>query len=346
MADKVVARNMMKSAGVPIIPGSDGPVSDAKAAIKIAQEIGYPVIVKAAGGGGGKGMRLAADDIELHQAFADARKESMAAFGNSAVYIEKYFDKARHIEVQILADSSGNVVHLGERDCTTQRRYQKLIEEAPSPVIDSKLRKNICKAAVSAAKAVGYENAGTVEFLFSADRKFYFMEMNTRLQVEHAVTEMVTGIDIVEQQINIAAGILLPYRQKDIRIKGHAIECRINAEDPDDCFFPCPGTVEFYHPPLCAEARIDTCLFAGCEVPRYYDSMVAKIVTYGKTRTEAIQRMRKALTETAITGIVTTIPFHLRMLKDEAFLGSSNYTTYVDNEFLSQKNTGGLRRIS
>ncbi len=331
MGDKVAAREAMKKAGVPVVPGSDGPVPDEKEALKVARKIGYPVIVKAAAGGGGRGMRVAHNDPALVKGYHTARTEAERAFGNATVYVEKYVENPRHIEFQILADSKGHVVHLGERDCSIQRRHQKLIEESPSPIMTSDLRKKMGKAAVKAAEAVKYVNAGTIEFLYSEEQKeFYFIEMNTRVQVEHPVTEEVTGIDIVKEQIRIAAGEELGYGQGDIAFERCAIECRINAEDPFNNFQPCPGKIEFMHVPGGHGVRVDKHAYSGYVIPANYDSMIAKLICYGKDRREALDRMVRALDEFVIRGIKTTIPLHQVILKDPNFRRGRYSTAFIE----------------
>jgi len=331
MGDKVAARETMKKAGVPLVPGSDGPVADEQEALKIARKIGYPVIVKAAAGGGGRGMRIAHNDPSLVKGFHTARTEAERAFSNATVYIEKYVENPRHIEFQILADAKGHVVHLGERDCSIQRRHQKLVEESPSPVMSSDLRKKMGKAAIKAAEAVKYVNAGTVEFIYSEDKKeFYFIEMNTRIQVEHPVTEEVTGIDIVKEQLRIAAGEELGYDQKDITFERAAIECRINAEDPFNNFQPCPGKIEFMHVPGGHGVRVDKHAYSGYNIPPYYDSMIAKLICFGKDRREALDRMSRALDEFIVRGIKTTIPLHQLILKDPNFRRGRYSTAFIE----------------
>lgn len=314
MGAKAVARETMKQAGVPIVPGTEGLIEDSSTAIPVAREIGYPIIVKATAGGGGKGMRLAHSEEELEKAIRQAQHEAETAFGNGGVYLEKYLEEPKHIEIQIIADEEGNVVHLGERDCSIQRRHQKLVEEAPSPAVDENLRAKMGKAAVSAAKAVDYTGVGTVEFLLDKHGHFYFMEMNTRIQVEHPVTELVTNIDLIKEQISVAAGYPLSFSQRDIQLKGWAIECRINAENPAKNFMPSPGKVEMYLPPGGYGVRVDSAVYPGYEISPFYDSMVAKLIVTGKDRNEAIQRMKRALEEFIIIGIHTTIPFHLELL--------------------------------
>lgn len=319
MGDKSVARETMKKAKVPVVPGSEGVIKDEKEAIKAAEKIGYPVMIKASAGGGGKGMRIAPDKEGLISGFHMARNEAQAAFGNNEIYIERYIDEARHIEIQILADKFGNTIHLRERECSIQRRHQKLIEETPSPAISEKLREKMGKAAVQAARAVDYFSAGTVEFILDKQGDFYFMEMNTRIQVEHPITEMITGVDLVKEQICIAAGQRLTYQQPDISCNGHSIECRINAEDPDNNFMPSPGEVTEYHPPGGPGVRIDSHLYKGYIIPPYYDSLIAKLIVHAEDRNSAIIRMRRALEEFIIEGIKTTIPFHLKVLNHEGF---------------------------
>lgn len=329
MGDKSSARIIMRKAGVPVVPGTEGLVEDETEALAIAKEIGFPVIVKATAGGGGKGMRIARDEDDLARALASARSEAQAAFGDGGVYIEKYLRPIRHIEIQIIADSQGNVVHLGERDCSVQRRHQKLIEEAPSPVLTPALREQMGQAAILAAKNIGYENAGTVEFIF-AENKFYFMEMNTRIQVEHPVTELITGVDLVKEQIRVAAGEKLSFRQEDIKFNGHAIECRINAEDPDRNFLPNPGRIDAYLTPGGPGVRVDSHCYPGYSVPPNYDSLLSKLLVWGRDRTEAIQRMQRALDEYAITGIHTTIPFHQKVLANQYFQKGDVSTDFIE----------------
>ncbi len=336
MGDKMTAKETMRKAGVPVIPGSLEVVKTKEEAIKIAKKIKYPIIVKAASGGGGKGMRVAHNDVRLASSLLTAQAEAEANFGNPNVYLERYFEKPRHIEVQILADRYNHVIHLGERDCTIQRRHQKLIEESPSPLIDARLRRKICEAAVRAAKAVNYVNAGTIEFLLDTDGSFYFMEMTTRIQVEHTVTEMITGIDLIKQQIRMAAGEKLKLSQDDIKLVGSAIECRINAEDPDNNFMPCPGKIENLHVPGGRGIRIDSHVYSGYQIPPYYDSMIAKLIVHGKNRSEAIKIMQRALDEFVISPIKTTIPFHKKVFTNPQFLKGNYYTNFVEN-FLQAK---------
>jgi len=336
MGDKAIARDTMAAAGVPVVPGSDGTLSDPQEAVALARKIGFPVMVKASAGGGGKGMRLAQSEDELLSAVETARNEAQAAFGDGSVYLEKFIGRARHVEIQVLADAHGNVVHLGERDCSMQRRHQKLIEESPSPAVDTELRQQMGEAAVRAAKAADYVNAGTVEFLLAENCEFYFMEMNTRIQVEHPVTEMVTGVDLVEQQLRIASGERLTFSQQDVRLSGHAIECRINAEDPDRGFMPCPGRIEGYYPPSGNGVRTDSHVYGGYKVPHHYDSLLAKLIVHEPTRPEAIRAMLYALDEYMIEGIITTIPFHKRLLAFRMFLEGCAHTKSVEQDFLRQ----------
>jgi len=334
MGNKAVARETMKKAGIPVVPGSEGFIKEEGEAIKIAERIGYPVMIKASAGGGGKGMRIARNEESLIGLLRMAQTEAGAAFGNPEVYIEKYIEGARHIEIQILADHYGNIIHLGERDCSIQRRHQKLIEETPSPVVDEKLRQRMGEAAVEAARAVGYTNAGTVEFLLDAKGNFYFMEMNTRIQVEHPITEMVTGIDIVKEQILIAAGKKLKYPQGRIRMRGHAMECRINAEDPANNFMPSPGMITDYYPPNGLGIRIDSHLYTGYVIPAHYDSLIGKLIVHTRKREKTIHRMKRALNEFIIRGIKTTIPFHLKMLNNEYFQRGEYFTDFVETVVL------------
>jgi len=330
MGNKAVARETMIAAGVPVLPGSDGPVEDFETARSVAKKIGYPIIVKASAGGGGRGMRIVNKEESLKVALATASSEAEIAFGNGDVYMEKYLTQPRHIEIQVLADHYGNVIHLGERECSIQRRHQKIIEEAPSPVLADDIRQKMGDAAVLAARATDYRGAGTVEFLYDVDGSFYFMEMNTRIQVEHGVTELVTGLDLVKWQIRIAAGQKLNIRQEDVELKGHAIECRVNAEDPRT-FRPSPGLIEHFHMPGGPGVRVDTAAYAGYRVPPNYDSMIAKVMTHGADREEALARMRRALGLTVIEGISTNIPLHEDILMDEAFIKGSFSTQFLDN---------------
>jgi acetyl-CoA carboxylase biotin carboxylase subunit len=333
MGDKIAAKAEMAALGVPLVPGSAGAVPDLATARAVAAKIGYPVLVKAAAGGGGRGMKVAQRAEDLEDAFSLARTEARNAFGNDAVYIEKYLDRPRHIELQIMADSHGNVVHFGERDCSLQRRHQKLLEEAGSPALTAQARDALGKVATEALEKIGYRNAGTLEFLYQ-DGQFAFIEMNTRLQVEHPVTEMVCGVDLVREQIRIAAGAELGYGQSDIHFTGHAIECRINAEDPVT-FMPTPGRVTAFHAPGGLGVRVDSALYAGCVVPPYYDSMVAKLIVHAPTRAAAIGRLRRALAEFAVSGIQTTIALHQRIVDDASFQ-AGDYTIHWLERFVSQ----------
>lgn len=319
MGDKSVAKKTMKEADVPVIPGSDGLVEDVEEAVSVARRIGYPVIIKATAGGGGRGIRLAEDEETLIREITTARQEAQKAFGNPGVYLEKYLTGMKHVEVQIIADKHGNVCHLGERDCSVQRRRQKLVEEAPCPVMTPALRERMGQAAVRAARAVNYSGAGTIEFLLGPDGQFYFMEMNTRIQVEHPVTEMVTGVDLIKEMISIAEGEPLSFTQEDVRFDGWAIECRINAEDPDRNFMPSPGRIGFYLPPGGPGVRVDSGAYPNCLITPHYDSMIAKLIVWGPTRDEAIARARRALGEFMIEGVKTTIPFHLKLLEHPTF---------------------------
>lgn len=329
MGDKAAARATMIAAGVPVVPGSEGVVKDVDHALAVAKEIGYPVLVKAAAGGGGRGMRVAQNPAELRQAVQTAQQEAEAAFGNAQVYLEKYIEEPRHIEFQVLGDTHGHLIHLGERDCSLQRRHQKILEEAPSTALTPELREEMGQMALKAAAAAGYFNAGTVEFLLDKYGKYYFIEMNTRIQVEHPVTEEVTGIDLVKEQILIAAGERLSYRQEDIQIRGHALECRINAEDPAHNFRPTPGRVERYHAPGGFGVRVDSALYAGYEIPPFYDSLIAKVIAWAPTRAEAIMRMRGVLQEMVIEGVTTTIPFHLKIMDNAFFRRGEIYTNFI-----------------
>jgi acetyl-CoA carboxylase biotin carboxylase subunit len=339
MGDKARARRVMKKAGVPILPGTEGLIEGEDKALKAAKEIGYPVIIKATAGGGGRGMRVVHNPGELPQAFKTAQREAEAAFGVGDVYIEKYVDSPRHIEFQILGDQHGTVVHLGERECSIQRRHQKLIEESPSPALSEKVRRKMGGIVIDAAKAVQYTNAGTFEFLMDPAGRFYFMEANTRLQVEHPVTEMVTGIDIVKEQIRIAAGERLSSKQSEVIFTGHAIECRINAEDPET-FVPSPGVIHVFSVPGGPGVRVETFVHSDCVVSPYYDSMIAKIIVHGRDRQEAIARMRRTLEMTVVEGIRTTIPLHLRVLSDPDFIAGNLSTSYMER-FLARPRAGG-----
>ena len=331
MGDKAAARRTMMEAGVPCIPGSDGAVETVAEALSFAREAGFPVLIKAAAGGGGKGMRVARDESELAHNFTAARTEAAAAFGNDTVYIEKYLTRPRHVEIQVLADAHGNAVYLFERDCSVQRRHQKLIEEAPSPALTPEIRAAMGEAALKAVRAVSYVNAGTVEFLLDEDGHFYFMEMNTRVQVEHPVTEQITGVDIIKEQIRIAAGEVMKHAtQEYVQLRGHAIEFRINAEDPLAGFRPHPGRIEVFNPPGGFGVRVDSHLYSGYVVPQHYDSLLAKLVVWGETREEAVARGRRALDEFIILGVPTTIPFHQYVVEEGHFARGEVYTDYVD----------------
>ncbi len=334
MGDKSTAKETMERVGVPTVPGSKGLLSNVEEAYEMAQEIGYPVIIKATAGGGGRGMRLVENKANLEKMFKAAQGEAEAAFGNDGLYMEKFIKKPRHVEIQILADRSGNVVHLGERDCSVQRRHQKLLEESPSPAINHSLRKKMGNAAIAAAKSISYEGAGTVEFLVDDDNNFYFMEMNTRIQVEHPVTEMVTGVDLIAEQIKIAGGDNLGFTQDDIQLNGHAIECRINAEDPSHNFRPSPGKITGWLPPGGPGVRVDSHVYTGYEIPPFYDSLIGKLIVWGKDRNTAIKRMNRALNECAVTGIPTTINFHLSLLNKRKFMEGKIHTKYVEEELL------------
>ena len=328
---KSAARDLMKAAGVPVTPGSDGPVSSVEEALAAAEQVGYPVLLKASAGGGGRGIRRCDSAQVLPAAYAEAKAEAKACFGNDEMYLEKLVLRPRHIEFQVLADRQGHVIHLGDRDCSVQRRNQKLIEEAPARCLTPELREAMGQAAVRAAKAVGYENAGTVEFLLDPDGEhFYFMEMNTRIQVEHGVTELITGVDLVRQQLRVASGLSLDMTQEDIRLEGHAIECRINAEDPAQNFRPCPGKVEFVHFPGGAGVRVDSCLYNGCELSPYYDSMAAKVLVHAPTRLEAIRKMRRCLEEFALEGFPTNAELSYQILYHPVFVRGACTTAFLD----------------
>lgn len=330
MGDKSTAKKTMQGAGVPTVPGSKGLLQDEKEALAIAQEIGYPVMIKATAGGGGRGMRLVRQESDFVRSFQAAQGEAGAAFGNPGVYLEKFIERPRHIEFQILADSHGNAVHLGERDCSIQRRHQKLLEEAPSPALTRELRDRMGSAAVRAAQSINYVGAGTVEFLLDHSGHFYFMEMNTRIQVEHPVTEMISGLDLIAEQLRVAQGEKLSFSQEDIVLNGHAIECRINAEDPDRDFRPHPGRISGYLPPGGPGVRIDSHVYTDYEIPPYYDSLIGKLIVWGPNREAAIKRMKRALRECAITGLPTTIGFHQRILETPEFLAGEVYTNFVE----------------
>jgi acetyl-CoA carboxylase biotin carboxylase subunit len=346
MGDKVAARRMVREAGVPVIAGTDA-MYDMDQAAAAAVEIGFPVLIKAVAGGGGKGIRLVKDPAEMQAALRVAGGEALSAFGTNAVYIEKFMEPVRHIEVQVLADDHGNVVALGERECSIQRRYQKLIEESPSTGVDAELREQLCRAAVAVARAAGYRNAGTVEFLMDRDRRFFFIEMNTRLQVEHTVTEMVTGSDLVIEQIRIAAGERTSFRQGDVSLSGWALECRVTAENPFNNFLPSMGSIDYLAEPSGPGVRVDSALFSGTELPYHYDPMVAKVITWGRSREEAIQRMRRALREFVIVGVETNIPFHLQMLEDARFLAGDVSTSFLEKEFsLAPRSDGTSEEVA
>ena len=330
LGDKAVARDTMKAAGVPITPGSDGLIANEKQALAMAYKLEFPVIIKAVAGGGGRGMRIAHNDASLIQGYHAARTEAENAFGNGALYMEKFLVNPRHIEVQILADNYGNVIHLGERDCSVQRRNQKLLEETPSPAVSQKLREKLGSAAVKAAKAAKYTSAGTIEFLLDANDNFYFMEMNTRIQVEHPVTEMLTGIDLVKAQIAIAAGEKLSIRQKDVQFRGHAIECRINAEDPERNFAPCPGKLKLFVPAGGPNVRMDTHAYTGYTIPPYYDSLIGKLIVWGHDRAEALAVCNRAVSEVVVDGVKTTIPFQQKLLKHKNFIEGKYDTGFVE----------------
>ena len=331
MGDKAAARAAMIANGVPVVPGSPGPVEDVDEALGFAESIGFPVIIKAAAGGGGKGMRVARDADDFARSFQLARSEALSAFGNGSVYVEKYLERPRHIEFQILGDSHGNVIHLGERDCSVQRRHQKLIEESPSPAMTPDLRKKMGDAAVKGAKSINYVGAGTIEMLLDEDGSYYFMEMNTRIQVEHPVTEMITGVDLVKEQIRVAAGEPLSITATP-EMRGHVIECRINAEDPNRNFQPSPGKIDVFHPPGGNGVRIDTHAYAGYAVPPFYDSMIAKLICHGRDRAEALAKMRVALDTFIVQGVSTTIPFLGRVMADPHFVEGAVHTKFLEQE--------------
>ncbi|WP_196593736.1 acetyl-CoA carboxylase biotin carboxylase subunit [Pectinatus sottacetonis] len=330
MGDKAIARQTMKKALVPIVPGTEGLITDIGEAKKIAGDIGYPVLIKATAGGGGKGMRVVDNGNELEKALHQASQEAERSFGNSGVYLEKYLTHSRHVEIQIMADNYGNAVYLGERDCSVQRRHQKLLEEAPSPVIDETLRSKMGLAAVAAAKAVKYSGAGTIEFIVDKQKNFYFMEMNTRIQVEHPVTEMITGTDLIKAQLLVAAGEILPWTQDDIHINGWAVECRINAEDPYNNFMPCPGTIDIYRPPAGNGIRVDSAMYSGNTITPFYDSMIAKVIVWAPTRDKAIKKMADALKNFTITGVKTTISMHRKLLASKDFIAAKIDTNYLE----------------
>lgn len=330
MGDKATAKKTMADVGVPVVPGLDGTTADAELVKGWAKHAGYPIIIKATAGGGGKGMRLVKSESEVETQLEMARAEAKAAFGNDEVYIEKYILNPRHVEFQVLADQYGNVVHLGERDCSIQRRHQKLLEEAPSPVVTPEVRERVGNTILKAIRKIGYEGVGTIELLCDNELNFYFMEMNTRIQVEHPVTEMITGIDLIKEQIRVAAGEPLRITQDDVVLRGHAIECRVNAEDPDKNFMPCPGSIDGYVVPGGPGVRVDSHAYPGYKIPPHYDSLVSKIIVWGATRDEAIARMKRALNEYAVTGIKTTIPFHVKLMDNPHFIdGKEVYTDFI-----------------
>jgi len=333
MGNKLKAREIMIKAGVPVVPGSDGAIESETDAIKAAEKIGYPVMIKASAGGGGRGIRVVSKVEDLIAAFNTAKTESKTAFGDDTMYMEKFIEEPRHIEFQILADEHGNVIHLGERDCSIQRRNQKVIEEAPGAAMTAELRKQMGGVAVIAAKSINYKNAGTIEFLLDKHGKYYFMEMNTRIQVEHPITEMITGVDLVKAQINIASGQVLPYKQEDIKISGHAIECRINAENPQKNFMPCPGEIKSLHLPGGNGIRIDSAAYQGYKIPPTYDSMIGKLIVHGKDRNEALCKMRSALGEFIIEGVDTNIDFQYKIINNENFISGKFDTSFISKEF-------------
>ena len=336
MGDKSRAREIMIKAGVPVIPGTEGTVGTLEEVLVNGKRIGFPLMIKAASGGGGKGIRIVKEEKELESAYLSAKSEAKASFGDDRVYMERFIQNPRHIEVQILGDNYGNIIHLGERDCSLQRRNQKVLEESPSKVLDDELRKKMGETAIKAAKAVNYKNAGTIEFLLDKNGEFYFMEMNTRIQVEHPVTEMVTGVDLVKEQIKIASGIKLSLKQKDIKIKGHAIECRINAENPERNFAPSPGKIEFLFLPGGNNVRVDTAVYNGYIIPPYYDSMLGKVIVYGKDRKEAIEKMKTALWEITIDGVDTNVDFQLEILNNIKYMEGEFHTGFIEKEILKK----------
>ncbi len=332
MADKAGARELAKQAGVPVLEGSEGILASDEEGRNLARKIGYPVIIKATAGGGGRGIRIAHNDASLQSGMQQARAEAEAAFGNGALYLEKFLENPRHVEVQIVADEHGNIIHLGERDCTMQRRQQKILEESPSPVINNDVRKRMGLAAVSLVKLSGYQNVGTIEFLYE-NGEFFFMEMNTRIQVEHPVTEMLTGLDLVEEQLRIASGEKLRWRQKDIKFSGHVMEFRINAEDPDRHFAPFPGKIELFVPPIGENIRVDTFAYSGCRIPPNYDSMIGKLIVKGKDRADVIARAELALSEFFVEGIKTTIPFHRKLIANHNFVNNDYSINFIDERY-------------
>lgn len=336
LGDKAAARATMQKAHIPVIPGTDGSVKDVEEALRLAKEVGFPVMIKAALGGGGKGMRVSESEDDFRENFITAKTEALKGFSDDSMYIEKYIERPRHIEFQIMADSFCNVIYLGERDCSIQRRHQKVLEEAPSVFLDEKLREKMGKAAVSAAKAAGYENAGTIEFLVDKNKNFYFMEMNTRIQVEHPVTEMITGTDLIKAQVRVAAGEKLSLLQKDVRIEGHAIECRINAENPEKNFAPSPGIITGLHLPGGNGIRVDTHIYEGYRVSPFYDSMLLKLIVHGKNRAEAIAKMRSALGEIVIEGVDTNIDFNYEVINNPCFIEADIDTSFIEKQFKMQ----------
>ncbi|CAM3242480.1 acetyl-CoA carboxylase biotin carboxylase subunit [Sporolactobacillus spathodeae] len=341
MGIKDVAKQTMKNAGVPVVPGSDGIIDNAADGVRIASAIGYPVLIKATAGGGGKGIRVARNEEELRHGIQITQQEASTSFGNPGVYIEKYIENFRHVEIQVLADKHGHVIHLGERDCTIQRRLQKLLEESPSPALNEEKRQEMGMAAVRAAKAVDYVGAGTIEFIYEPNGSFYFMEMNTRIQVEHGVTEYVTGIDLIKEQLRVASGLELSVEQSEVHLNGHAIECRINAEDPEKNFMPSCGRVVTYLPPGGPSVRVDSAVYQDYFIPPYYDSMVAKVITFGKTREDAIATMKRALGEYVIEGIHTTIPFHQKLLQHPVFVSGNFNTKFLETYPLNETDESG-----
>ena len=337
LGDKATARKIMEEAGVPVVPGSSGPITCVEEALEVAHAIGYPVLVKASSGGGGRGMRLAHHPDDLVKAIRTAQSEAEAAFGNAEVYLEKFIEEPRHIEFQLLCDEHGQGVYVGERDCSIQRRHQKMLEEAPSPAVSEALRREMGLIAVRGALAAGYTNAGTMEFLLDRFGNYYFIEMNARIQVEHPVTELITGIDLVKEQIRIAQGEELGYLQEDIKIRGHAIECRITAEDPERDFLPQPGQITYFQPPMGPGIRVETALYPGYVIPPYYDSMVAKVIAWGADRTEAIARMKRALAEFQLEGVKNTIPFHQKVLDNAFFRKGEVYTNFIQRRVLAEE---------
>ncbi|AYD41324.1 acetyl-CoA carboxylase biotin carboxylase subunit [Clostridium fermenticellae] len=337
MGNKSNARDIMKKANVPVVPGSDGAIKNEDELLEIVEKIGYPVMIKASAGGGGKGIRIVYEKNELLKSYQNAKAEAKASFDDESIYVEKFIQNPRHVEIQILGDNYGNIVYLGDRDCSMQRRNQKVLEEAPSPVMTDSLRQKMGDTAVKAAKAVSYNNAGTIEFLLDKNNDFYFMEMNTRIQVEHPITEMITGIDLIKEQIKIAAGEKLDFSQEDVRIHGHAIECRINAEDPERNFMPCPGKVTDLYVPGGFNVRVDSAVYSGYIIPPYYDSMIAKLVVYGKDRDEAICKMRRALGEFIIEGVKTNIDFQFQLINNKNFIDGDYNTRFIENMFKVDK---------